>query len=666
MSNYFEDSEFGKTANALLQKRRTKDKTDAAQTIVATGIVEYFKALGREQERDLTNQLVDLEDEYKPIIKNLESEYTRSQQNKKILEEYDRNPTKYVNSQVLNDFATSDFAVNNLITFQDLKKLEGTKYEQGYNTWVEGRKQEINEYIDLLRKDPLLQYKSYEELSEGVIKEIKTKARNIKQDPANTSVLNKFYNEVTKFFGIGAKNQSEMEIAIEDSKSEYENLMNPVRNFETELKDYHQNLAKQENPKFIGFFRGKKIYDKYFKDIDKDQKTIIESDFENVKNNEYELKLSDNPEQTITSTPFDDLDNIKVLVETPDNKLVEDKNRNAKIELAKLISYSAAYQKADNDERGIDDVGTLTRNRRAIERFVETGVLSKESKFGQVVLKIPKTFGLRQEYNILPEAINEVNALVSEAEQLIFDNTQPFDEAYNSYFKELINTKQNQGLDVSKELSRLSKDDKKEYISGNLQFLFNPPEEEKGKFVMLGKRRIELGAMSESEKLEQYNNFKTEFKSRDETLERLLGIGEDPFREATGEELDEMLPTQQRDYNLQLNTRERLLQELGNPEANLSVVEKDRARERINELERNMSGLIENRGFTVVGKALTDAGFGVDQSALNTVKGKIKNIEARLQNERTLRPDDIQSFENRLKELKAEEQALEEKILNLN
>jgi len=127
-----------------------------------------------------------------------------------------------------------------------------------------------------------------------------------------------------------------------------------------------------------------------------------------------------------------------------------------------------------------------------------------------------------------------------------------------------------------------------------------------------------------------------------------------------------MLPTQQRDYNLQLNTRERLLQELGNPEANLSVVEKDRARERINELERNMSGLIENRGFTVVGKALTDAGFGVDQSALNTVKGKIKNIEARLQNERTLRPDDIQSFENRLKELKAEEQALEEKILNLN
>jgi len=666
MSNYFEDSEFGKTANALLQKRRTKDKTDAAQTIVATGIVEYFKALGREQERDLTNQLVDLEDEYKPIIKNLESEYTRSQQNKKILEEYDRNPTKYVNSQVLNDFATSDFAVNNLITFQDLKKLEGTKYEQGYNTWVEGRKQEINEYIDLLRKDPLLQYKSYEELSEGVIKEIKTKARNIKQDPANTSVLNKFYNEVTKFFGIGAKNQSEMEIAIEDSKSEYENLMNPVRNFETELKDYHQNLAKQENPKFIGFFRGKKIYDKYFKDIDKDQKTIIESDFENVKNNEYELKLSDNPEQTITSTPFDDLDNIKVLVETPDNKLVEDKNRNAKIELAKLISYSAAYQKADNDERGIDDVGTLTRNRRAIERFVETGVLSKESKFGQVVLKIPKTFGLRQEYNILPEAINEVNALVSEAEQLIFDNTQPFDEAYNSYFNELINIKQNQGLDVSKELSRLSKDDKKEYISGNLQFLFNPPEEEKGKFVMLGKRRIELGAMSESEKLEQYNNFKTEFKSRDETLERLLGIGEDPFREATGEELDEMLPTQQRDYNLQLNTRERLLQELGNPEANLSVVEKDRARERINELERNMSGLIENRGFTVVGKALTDAGFGVDQSALNTVKGKIKNIEARLQNERTLRPDDIQSFENRLKELKAEEQALEEKILNLN
>ena len=457
-----------------------------------------------------------------------------------------------------------------------------------------------------------------------------------------------------------------MEIAVEDSKSEYENIMNPIRSFEKQLKDYHTKLAEKQQPEFIGFFKGKSIYNKYFKDIDKDQKTIIESDFESVKNNEYELKLSDNPEQTITSTPFDDLNNIKVLVETQDNKLIEDKNRNAKIELAKLISYSAAYQKADNDERGLDDVGVIERNRRAIDRLVETGVLSKEGRFGQVVLKIPKTFGLRQGYNILPEAINEVNALVSEAEQLIADNTQPFDEAYNSYFNELINTKRNQGLDVSKELSRLSRDDEKEYVSGNLQFLFNPPEEVKGQFVMLGKRRIELGAMSESEKLEQYNNFKTEFQSRDETLERLLGIGEEPFREATGEELDEMLPTQQRDYRIGLDTREKLLQKLDNPEANLSEVEKDRARDRIKEVERNLNGLIENRGFTVVGKALTDAGFGVDQSELFRVRDTIKNIEARLQNQRTLRPDDIQSFENRLKELKAKEQALEEKILNLN
>ena len=91
MSNYFQDSEFGKTANALLQKRKITNQVDAAQTIAATTIVEYFKALGREQERDLTNQLVDLEDEYKPIMKNLESEYERSQQNKKIIEEYDRN-----------------------------------------------------------------------------------------------------------------------------------------------------------------------------------------------------------------------------------------------------------------------------------------------------------------------------------------------------------------------------------------------------------------------------------------------------------------------------------------------------------------------------------------------------------------------------------------------
>ena len=173
MSNYFQDSEFGKTANALLQKKKITNQVDAAQTIAATTIVEYFKALGREQERDLTNQLVDLEDEYKPIMKNLESEYERSQQNKKIIEEYDRNPTKYINTQVLQNFATSDFAVKNRIDFKDLKQLQGTPYEPAYNNWVKGQQEEIIEKIELLRKDPLLEYKSYEELTQDISKEIK-------------------------------------------------------------------------------------------------------------------------------------------------------------------------------------------------------------------------------------------------------------------------------------------------------------------------------------------------------------------------------------------------------------------------------------------------------------------------------------------------------------
>ena len=106
------------------KKRKITNQVDAAQTIAATTIVEYFKALGREQERDLTNQLVDLEDEYKPIMKNLESEYERSQQNQEIIEEYDRNPTKYINTQVLQNFATSDFAEKNRIDFKDLKQLQ--------------------------------------------------------------------------------------------------------------------------------------------------------------------------------------------------------------------------------------------------------------------------------------------------------------------------------------------------------------------------------------------------------------------------------------------------------------------------------------------------------------------------------------------------------------
>ena len=46
-----------------------------------------------------------------------------------------------------------------------------------------------------------------------------------------------------------------MEIAVEDSKSEYENIMNPIRSFEKQLKDYHTKLAEKQQPEFIGFLK---------------------------------------------------------------------------------------------------------------------------------------------------------------------------------------------------------------------------------------------------------------------------------------------------------------------------------------------------------------------------------------------------------------------------
>ena len=94
----------------------------------------------------------------------------------------------------------------NRIDFKDLKQLQGTPYEPAYNNWVKGQQEEIIEKIEMLRKDPLLEYKSYEELTQDISKEIKTKARNIKQDPANTNLLNRFFNDVKNLFGMVQEN----------------------------------------------------------------------------------------------------------------------------------------------------------------------------------------------------------------------------------------------------------------------------------------------------------------------------------------------------------------------------------------------------------------------------------------------------------------------------
>lgn len=665
-NNYVSGQPFANVLGGILERRKKTEKKSIRDALLASVAFETFGAFQKKLGRNLVEEIESYQDAYVPVFKNLEVNFNNAQKTKQDLLEYDRNPEIYINKRIADDFEFSDFAQNNNITRQDLGQIKGTKYEKGYQDWVTSQRERITEEMELRRNNPYVQATSYDELAAPVVTELKNKIRELKNDPSKTSVLMNLFNKV---FGKKQSNQVAMEVDMEDYMIESKKLNESYTNFQNDLTNFYKKRTTGDKSPWMGFFTGKPVYDKYFKNIDTDQKKLIESNFEDIANNEYQLPLYDNPKQTVSSTPFDELDEIKVLVAQKDENgnlvlengkpiYIEDKNSNAKTELAKYISYLSAFQQynQENDPNNlIPDLGVIARNKKSVEELIKTGYLSKESKHGSVIFKVPINFGRRMQFeNIDPETLDAVTSMANEAEEVLSKNSLNLEETYRQYIKDRINNRKKEGLDIRVEENKLSQANEKEYIAGQLEFLFNPPEELIGQSVMLGDQRHVLGTMTYNQKKKYYEDFQNDFGVRNEVLDKLLGLGEEPFKEATETEFNEMNTAQKNIYNISINKRLSILEDLESP--NISLDRQDRLREMLRETETGIAGLIENRGTTTIGRFFTGL---EERSELGRIKSQIQNLEERLKNSRMLSPDQIQQTEDRLKELESRRQILE-------
>ena len=171
---------------------------------------------------------------------------------------------------------------------------------------------------------------------------------------------------------------------------------------------------------------------------------------------------------------------------------------------------------------------------------------------------------------------------------------------------------------------------------------------------MVGGERQILGQISQAQKEFYYEGFKERHQVRNITLEKLLGLGEEPFREATEAEFNEMNEAQKNIYNISIDKRLGLLESLESEE--LSLDRRDQLRKILKETEIGIAGLIENRGTTPIGRFFTGL---EEKSELGRIEADIKNTEERLANRRKLTPQQIQDTEDRLKQLKQRKQELE-------
>ena len=664
-NDYLSGSQFGQVAGTLLARRKRQDKDQAKRALFASALFETIGAFKRKQQTNLNEEIQSYQDAYVPIFKNLEVNFQNAQKTKEDLLDYDRNPEVYKNKRIDEEFFFSNFAKNNNITRENLDQIKGTPYEKGYQEWVNNRRLEIDEEINLRRNNPYVQATSYEELASPIVSELKNKIREVQNDPNKTSLLRAAFNKI--FGKQKAGNQAAMEVDVEDFMIEYNKLEEGYNSFKSDLNNFYKEKAAGQKAPWMGFFKGKPVFDKYFKNTDKEILDIIDSDFEGIAGNKYNLKSSTNPEVFFESTPFDEVDEIKVLTVKLDENGIplldenkqfiyeENKNKNAATELARYITYTsnmiAASDDADPNRIAIRDV--LERRGLAINELIRNGNLAKESRMGKVVFKVPLQWGMNIQ-NIDPETISVVDSMINQAEETLRENTPLLETQYESYIRSKIDAKKAKGEDFALEQNKLSPADDKEYLAGQLEFLFNPPEELVGTAVMVGGERQILGKISQAQKEFYYEGFKNEHQVRNITLEKLLGLGEEPFREATEAEFNAMNEAQKNLYNSAIANRLRIIENMDSPD--ISLDRRDLLRNRLKKTEINIAGLIENRGTTTLGRVFSEIGT---RSELGRIEANIKNTEERLANRRALTPQQIQDTEDRLKQLKQRKQELE-------
>jgi len=665
--NYVSGAPFSQVAGTLLARKERGDKKQFEKSLVASAIFETIGALRRKQDVNLKQEIEDYQDAYIPIFNNLENNFNDAQQTKKDLLEYDRNPEVYRNKIIDNEFFYSDFARDNNINPNNFSDIKGTKYEKGYLTWVDERRQEIDAEIETRRKNPYLKATSFEELKAPLTKELKNNIRELQNDPAKTSLIGAVKAKINEIFG-GKKvsTQIDMEMGIEDYMIEAKTLQENYNNYKTDLNNFYKEQAKGNTPEWMGFFTGKPVYDKYFKDTDKEISDIIASDFEDVADNNYSLQSATNSEVFFNSTPFDEVDEIKVLTIKTDekgnpmvdenNKFIyeENKNKNAATELARYITLTANIIAAsdDNDPNRVAPRDVRERRGLAINELIKAGNLAKESRMGSVVFKVPLQWGVNIQ-NIDPETISVVDSMVNAAEENIFSQSLNLEDTYEQYLKDRIAARKKDGLDTGLEENKLSQADEKTYVAGQLEFLFNPPTELIGETIKLGNGSHLLGTLNDNQKKQYYKDYQKDYNVRNITLEKLLGLGEEPFREATEQEFNEMTKPQQTSYNQSIDKRLQILDDL---ETDISLARQSNLRDMLKNTEINIAGFIENRGTTKLGKIITGL---EEKNKLNRINSRIQNIEKRLENSFNLSPKQIQESEDKLKELKSEKQMLE-------
>jgi hypothetical protein len=196
-SDYLSGSEFGQVAGALLARRDKQDKKQARKALLASAVLETFGTLQRNQKQDVIDAINETNEKYSDIFSTNKAEFESYSDERKEVEEYQKNKKVYLNNKTTEFIDGTDEVMAARVKWADVDKQPNELRNSMYAAWNKHR-EELQNKMEALSKDPRVTSVSFEEFNKLAKEEYKAAIDLVKNDPTKKSLIAAAWNKIFK------------------------------------------------------------------------------------------------------------------------------------------------------------------------------------------------------------------------------------------------------------------------------------------------------------------------------------------------------------------------------------------------------------------------------------------------------------------------------------
>tara|TARA_R100000388_G_scaffold38036_1_gene29444 strand:+ start:3886 stop:5271 length:1386 start_codon:yes stop_codon:yes gene_type:complete len=251
MSNYLDNSDFGRVAASLLSKRNKIKTRDRNEALALTAVLTLLDSQKQKLKNRTETALTTLNSDYNRDKLSRETMYNKANEGRALFEKYLKNPDGAVVDRATELYNNNEGIKSANVTLSDKSKLTGSAKVLADQLW-EKSKETARLELESYRNNPLYTSETFQNYNQAYYDAYKAEIARIKNDPTKKSVI---VNAANKFFPSWFDNTiGDLQAEVDLQKANIKNQENKEESSELLISNYLESvpkMSKEESLEFI-------------------------------------------------------------------------------------------------------------------------------------------------------------------------------------------------------------------------------------------------------------------------------------------------------------------------------------------------------------------------------------------------------------------------------